>query len=103
MSEPASVDGLRDLVREVLAEVLRDADLAGQVDNYELSEAETGIADDVVAPEPVIRVERGALTEAKVREAAQAGARVVLGARAVMTPLARDRARSAGVVVERES
>jgi hypothetical protein len=41
-------------------------------------------------------------TEAAVRDAARAGARLVLGRRAVLTPLARDRARAAGVEIEKE-
>jgi hypothetical protein len=51
---------------------------------------------------PSRRVEKGAVTEAMVRDAARAGARLVLGPRAVLTPLARDRARAAGVEIERE-
>jgi hypothetical protein len=51
---------------------------------------------------PAHRVEKGAVTEAAVRAAAQAGARLVLGRRAVLTPLARDRARVAGVEIEKE-
>ena len=51
---------------------------------------------------PVRRIERGAVTEAMVRDAARAGARLVLGQNAVLTPLARDRARSDGVIVEKE-
>jgi hypothetical protein len=52
--------------------------------------------------QPAHRVDKGAVTEAMVREAAGAGARLVLGRRAVLTPLARDRARAAGVEIERE-
>jgi hypothetical protein len=52
--------------------------------------------------QPSRRVEEGAVTEKVVREAAQAGARLVLGPGAVLTPLARDRARADGVPVERE-
>ena len=52
--------------------------------------------------QPAQRVEKGAVTEAMVAEAARAGARLVLGRRAVLTPLARDRARAAGVEIERE-
>ena len=52
--------------------------------------------------QPAHRVDKGAVTEAMVRQAAQAGARLVLGRRAVLTPLARDRARAAGVEIERE-
>ena len=51
---------------------------------------------------PSRRIDKGAVTEAVVRDAARAGARLVLGPRAVLTPLARDRARAAGVEIERE-
>jgi hypothetical protein len=53
-------------------------------------------------PQPAHRVDKGAVTEAIVTEAARDGARLVLGRRAVLTPLARDRARAAGVEIERE-
>jgi hypothetical protein len=52
--------------------------------------------------QPAHRVDKGAVTEAMVRQAARAGARLVLGRRAVLTPLARDRSRAAGVEIERE-
>jgi hypothetical protein len=48
------------------------------------------------------RIERGAVTEKVVRDAARAGERLVLGPRAVLTPLARDRARASGVEISRE-
>ena len=51
---------------------------------------------------PALRVERGAVTERHVRDAAGSGCRLVLGRAAVLTPLARDRARSMGVDVEKE-
>lgn len=51
---------------------------------------------------PTRRIDKGAVTEAAVRDAARAGARLVLGRRAVLTPLARDRARAAGVEIEKE-
>jgi hypothetical protein len=51
----------------------------------------------------VTRVERGAVTERIVARVAAAGHRLVLGPRAVLTPLGRDRARSLGVTVEKES
>ena len=51
---------------------------------------------------PARRIERGAVTEKVVRDAAQAGERLVLGPRAVLTPLARDRARASGVEISRE-
>ncbi len=51
---------------------------------------------------PVRRVDTGAVTERMVSAAAQAGERLVLGRAAVLTPLARDRARAAGVEIEKE-
>jgi hypothetical protein len=48
------------------------------------------------------RIERGAVTEAAVAAAARAGERLVLGRGAVLTPLARDRARASGVEIDRE-
>jgi hypothetical protein len=50
----------------------------------------------------VMRIEKGAVTERTVRDAAAAGARLVLAPRAVLTPMARDRARSLGVEIEKE-
>ena len=51
---------------------------------------------------PTRRIERGAVTEKMVRDAARAGERLVLGPGAVLTPLARDRARASGVEISRE-
>jgi hypothetical protein len=51
---------------------------------------------------PARRIERGAVTEKVVRDAARAGQRLVLGPRAVLTPLARDRARASGVEIDKE-
>jgi predicted Zn-dependent protease with MMP-like domain len=55
-------------------------------------------------PEPsnVVRIEKGAVTERHVREAASSGSSIHLGRKAVLTPLARDRARAAGVEITRE-
>jgi hypothetical protein len=50
----------------------------------------------------VVRVDKGAVTERHVREAASEGADLVLGRGAVLTPLARDRARAAGVRITKE-
>ena len=51
---------------------------------------------------PVRRIERGAVTEAVIVAAARAGERLVLARGAVLTPLARDRARASGVPIEKE-
>ena len=54
------------------------------------------------ADPPARRIERGAVTERVVRDAARAGERLVLGPGAMLTPLARDRARASGVEISRE-
>jgi hypothetical protein len=51
---------------------------------------------------PVHRVDKGAVTERAVVAAAAVGARLVLGRRAVLTPLARDSARALKVPIEKE-
>ena len=61
-----------------------------------------GAPADAAAGPPIRRIERGAVTERVVRDAARAGERLVLGRGAVLTPLARDRARSSGVEIDKE-
>ena len=63
----------------------------------------TGTADSSPVTDGVVRIDRGAVTERTVTRAAADGARLVLGKKAVLTPLARDKARSLGVAVEKES
>ena len=50
----------------------------------------------------VMRVAHGAVTERTIKKAADAGGRLVLGPGAVLTPLAREKARALGVDIERE-
>jgi hypothetical protein len=71
---------------------------AGRVDKAGHA-SEAGPAGETSA---VRRIERGAVTEAVVSAAARAGQRLVLGRGAVLTPLARDRARASGVQIEKE-
>ena len=53
---------------------------------------------------PVVhRVEKGAVTERHVRAAAEAGAVIMTARRVVVTPLARDRSRSLGVLIKKDS
>ena len=54
------------------------------------------MTDDHDPPTPELRV------YLLVRDAARIGQRLVLGPRAVLTPLARDRARASGVEIDRE-
>ena len=50
----------------------------------------------------VVRIETGAVTERHVRDAASTGSSIHLGRKAVLTPLARDRARANGVEITKE-
>ncbi len=50
----------------------------------------------------VRRIDKGAVSERVVREAAATGSRLLLGPRAVLTPMGRDVARSLGVTIEKE-
>ncbi|GAB2551191.1 hypothetical protein [Leucobacter ruminantium] len=52
---------------------------------------------------PVLRIEKGAVTEKTIAQAVANGTRLVLGPRAVVTPLAREAARKHGVGIERAS
>jgi hypothetical protein len=61
-----------------------------------------GQAGPAQAAAGVRRIERGAVTEKVIKAAAAAGQRLVLGPGAVLTPLARDRARASGVQIEKE-
>ena len=54
------------------------------------------------APSGALRVARGAVTERTIKRAADAGGRLILGPGAVLTPLAREKARALGVELERE-
>jgi hypothetical protein len=48
------------------------------------------------------RFDRGAVTERHIAELAESGTTLVLGPRAVLTPLARERARALGLKIEKE-
>ena len=93
----AGDDDLNRFVRDLLTRPDRDAILAGRV-RFALG----GRPEDH-ASAGTTRVERGAVTERKVAEAAKAGGRLVIGKAAVLTPLAREKARALGVEIEREN
>lgn len=66
----------------------------------------SGEGDPSPAPRPaapVLRIDKGAVTEKTIAQAAANGTRLVLGPRAVVTPLAREAARKHGVGIERAS
>jgi hypothetical protein len=97
----AGDDDLNRFVRDLLTRPDREAILAGRV---RFSLARGGGGPPAAAPPPgATRVERGAVTERVVAATAKAGGRLVLGPRAVLTPLAREKARALGLEIERET
>jgi hypothetical protein len=66
---------------------------------FTLARGATGTAGSAGAER---RIDHGAVTERLVREAAATGSSIRLGTRAVLTPLARDVARTLGVTIEKE-
>jgi hypothetical protein len=146
MTDSQTTEALRQMVREVLREVLpRDAapapppapdadspgpdvrrvcvrddgDLADVVtqvlhladDPARLADLRAGrirfalVTGDALAPPAPgpIEVDRGAVTERLIQRAAREQRPLRIGPRAVVTPLARDRARALGVALDRES
>ena len=97
LRDDADLDALVRRVAEACADPERRAALAAGRHDYRLARDQQDVN------ERTLRVERGAVTERTVQRAATDGARLVVGRRAVLTPLARDRARSLGVSVEKES
>ena len=95
----------RDLA-DVVTQVLRLAEEPDGVADLRAGRIRfTLVTDDTPAasaPGP-IEVERGAVTERLIQRAAREQRPLRLGPRAVVTPLARDRARALGVALERSS
>jgi hypothetical protein len=94
----AGDDDLNRFVRDILTRADREAILAGRV-RFTLAGAGASRAEGTGPT----RIDRGAVTERTVAAAAKAGGRLVLGPRAVLTPLAREKARALGIEIEREA
>jgi hypothetical protein len=97
---------LDDLVRQVLdlaADPERVSDLrAGRLRFALVADDQGGPPARTESPAaPPLDVERGAVTERLVNRAAREQRALRIGSRAVVTPLARDRARALGVSIER--
>lgn len=91
-------------VRDSIAAGRHAFRLAGATEATGASGAtEAAEAAEALPAAQVLRIERGAVTERTVLRAAKDGARLVLGRAAVLTPLARDKARSLGVPIEKEA
>jgi hypothetical protein len=99
MRTDADLDGFVRRLAALCADPKRRAALQQGRHGFRLAAASepSSVAGDVV------RIDRGAVTERTVSRAAAQGARLVLGKGAVLTPLARDKARSLGVAIMKES
>jgi hypothetical protein len=94
-------DLLRDIVREVVREVVRELQATPAAPAVPATPATPAAA--VPPADATLRIERGAVTERAVVAASKNGGRILLGRRAVVTPLARDKARALGVALEKEA
>ena len=95
---------LRDLIREVIAEATADmkAELAGVASTGSVTSLPTAsLETDPELPETMI-IEQGLLTERHLNTAARKSLDAICVAKSVVvTPLARDAARSKGIRIER--
>jgi hypothetical protein len=91
-------DDLNRFVRDLLTRPDREAILGGRL---RFTLGATG--PEGPASTGATHIPRGAVTERTVVAAGKAGGRLVLGPRAVLTPLAREKARALGVEIEREN
>jgi hypothetical protein len=99
-TEPVRLDSDGDLAAFVLSVLDRADDIRAGRLRFTLAGGATSPAG---ATNPaVVRVARGAVTERTVKKVADAGGRLVLGPGAVLTPLAREKARALGIDIERE-
>jgi uncharacterized protein (UPF0297 family) len=96
---------VREVVREVLAEVLSEGLNAAPphmkaVPPHADQTRPSPVSRNNHAAADIRRIQRGAVSERVVRDAARDGVRLVLGPKAVLTPLGRDLSRTLGVDVE---
>jgi hypothetical protein len=106
---PGEVIGNSASARTEAVRIDSDADLAAFVhsvldraDDIRAGRLRFTLGRGATNPAGVMHVRHGAVTERKIKQAADAGARLVLGPGAVLTPLAREKARALGVDIERE-
>jgi hypothetical protein len=106
---PGEVIGDGTSARTEVVRIESDADLAAfvrsvldQGDAIRSGRLRFTLGRGAAGPAGVMRIAHGAVTERTIKKAADAGGRLVLGPGAVLTPLAREKARALGVEVERE-
>lgn len=90
------------LLRFTLEQPARDR-AAPRADHVRTRHAPSGHTQSDSAGTGVVRIAKGAVTERTVQNAAAQGARLVLASGAVLTPLARERARALSVEIEKEA
>lgn len=104
-----SPDMLREVIREVVRDVIREV-IAEEMAAVALSQASGTSHASSRATQPAPRasvptgvlLDRGALTERHVRSAGDAKS-ISIGSKVVITPLARERARTMGIEIIRVS
>lgn len=93
---------VRALAHRLESPAERAAVMAGRL-RFSLGHGQAAAPAAPAAAGDAHRVERGAVTERIVERAAKGGGVLVLGPRAVLTPMGKDRARALGVRIEREA
>ena len=94
---------VRSLARRLEHPAERAAIAAGRVRFTMTSRGAAAPAVATAAQGGSERIERGAVTERIIERAAKSGCVLVLGPRAVLTPMGKDRARALGVQIQREA
>jgi hypothetical protein len=104
---PGEVIGSGDSARTEVVRIENDRDLAAFVSTVldhgdEIRQGRLRFTLGAAASASTVRVTHGAVTERTIKRAAEAGARLMLGPGAVLTPLAREKARALEIDIERE-
>ena len=93
---------VRSLARRLEHPAERAAIAAGHI-RFTMTGHGTSAAAPAHATSGTERIERGAVTERIIERAAAHGGVLVLGPKAVLTPMGKDRARALGVQIQREA
>ena len=93
---------VRSLARRLEQPAERAAIAAGRI-RFTMSGHGSAAAPATASTGGVERIERGAVTERIIERAAENGGVLVLGPKAVLTPMGKDRARALGVQIQREA
>jgi hypothetical protein len=95
----ATDEDLNTFVRQLLR-LFENPKTRGDLRNGRLSFRFVGTSNGTHPP--AHRIDRGAVTERHIADLAASGGGLVLGRRAVLTPLAREKARALGITIHKE-